>query len=97
MTLSPADAETLVRLQAQGLEADDPTAAYMLQAGAHVCKCLGPEFLPFKAVKPVVLVTHQCGTVYADTLQSVCRRKAWRPMTPLPPTCCKQAHACASA
>ena len=34
-------------LQTQGMEPDDPTGAYMLQAGARVCKCLGPDFLPY--------------------------------------------------
>ena len=44
--------------QAQGVEADDPTAAYMLQAGARVCKCLGPDFLPYmELVMPQLLTT----------------------------------------
>ena len=33
--------------QSQGLDADDPTAGYMLQAGARLCKTLGEEFLPY--------------------------------------------------
>ena len=40
------------------MEADDPTAAYMLQAGARVCKCLGPDFLPYmELVMPQLLST----------------------------------------
>ena len=29
------------------MDPDDPTASYMLQAGARFCKCLGSEFLPY--------------------------------------------------
>ena len=36
--------------------ADDPTPSYALQAGARICKCLGPEFLPYlDAVMPPLL------------------------------------------
>ena len=37
-------------LQSQGLDPDDPTNSYMLQAGARLCKCLGAEFVPYLAV-----------------------------------------------
>jgi hypothetical protein len=37
-------------VQSQGLEPDDPTNSYMLQAGARLCKCLGAEFVPYLAV-----------------------------------------------
>lgn len=42
--------EFLCNLQAQGLEPDDPTHSYMLQAGARLCKCLGEEFVPYLSV-----------------------------------------------
>ncbi|KAF6254101.1 armadillo-type protein [Scenedesmus sp. NREL 46B-D3] len=37
-------------LAAAPMEADDPTQSYMLQAGARLCKALGPEFLPYLPV-----------------------------------------------
>ena len=40
----------LQQLHAAELEPDDPTASYMLQAGARLCKALGPEFLPYLGV-----------------------------------------------
>ena len=40
----------LQQLHATELEPDDPTASYMLQAGARLCKALGPEFLPYLGV-----------------------------------------------
>jgi hypothetical protein len=40
----------LSQLHASELEPDDPTAAYMLQAGARLCKALGPEFIPYLSV-----------------------------------------------
>lgn len=46
--------------QAQELDADDPTAGYMLQAGARLCKTLGEEFLPYLgAVMPSLLHSAQ--------------------------------------
>ena len=78
--------------QAQGVEADDPTAAYMLQAGARVCKCLGPDFLPY-----MELVVNSLCQLLMLRSSCICRHKALRQTTPLQPTCCKQAHACASA
>ena len=47
-------------LQAQSLDPDDPTASYMLQAGARLCKCLGEEFLPYmNVVMPPLLASAQ--------------------------------------
>ena len=37
-------------LQETQLDADDPRANYMLQAGARLCKCLGSEFIPYLGV-----------------------------------------------
>lgn len=37
-------------LQETQLDADDPRANYMLQAGARLCKCLGTEFIPYLGV-----------------------------------------------
>ena len=37
-------------LQAQEMDADDPTISYMLQAGARLCKCLGEEFIPYLGI-----------------------------------------------
>jgi hypothetical protein len=37
----------MAQLSAAQLDADDPTHSYMLQAGARLCKALGPEFLPY--------------------------------------------------
>jgi hypothetical protein len=34
-------------LQGAELDADDPTSSYVLQAGARLCRALGPEFLPY--------------------------------------------------
>lgn len=39
-----------VPLQESNLDADDPRANYMLQAGARLCKCLGNEFIPYLGV-----------------------------------------------
>ena len=36
--------------QESNLDADDPRANYMLQAGARLCKCLGNEFIPYLGV-----------------------------------------------
>lgn len=48
----------LCMLQAQGLDPDDPTNSYMLQAGARLCKCLGEEFVPYlSVVMPPLLET----------------------------------------
>ncbi|KAK9862045.1 hypothetical protein WJX84_012004 [Apatococcus fuscideae] len=38
------------QLQESHLDADDPRANYMLQAGARLCKCLGNEFIPYLGV-----------------------------------------------
>lgn len=49
-----------VGAQAQQLDPDDPTAGYMLQAGARLCKCLGEEFLPYlDTVMPALLHSAQ--------------------------------------
>lgn len=46
--------------QAQTLDPEDPTASYMLQAGARLCKCLGEEFLPYlNVVMPPLLQSAQ--------------------------------------
>lgn len=37
-------------MQESNLDADDPRANYMLQAGARLCKCLGNEFIPYLGV-----------------------------------------------
>lgn len=37
-------------MQAQPADSDDPTAGYMLQAGARICKSLGEEFLPYLGI-----------------------------------------------
>ena len=56
-----ADAHTIMGLlagwaAAGPASADDPTPSYALQAGARICKCLGPEFLPYlDAVMPPLL------------------------------------------
>ncbi|TQD80393.1 hypothetical protein C1H46_034082 [Malus baccata] len=42
--------EVLMALQGSGMEADDPTTSYMLQAWARLCKCLGQDFLPYMSV-----------------------------------------------
>ncbi|CAJ1922046.1 unnamed protein product, partial [Sphenostylis stenocarpa] len=39
--------DVLMSLQQSQLDADDPTASYMLQAWARLCKCLGQDFLPY--------------------------------------------------
>lgn len=41
---------SLAQPQVQGLDPDDPTNSYMLQAGARLCKCLGAEFVPYLTV-----------------------------------------------
>lgn len=52
--------EFLRQLQSTVVEADDPTAMYMLQAQARLCKCLGSEFLPYmEVVMPPLLATAQ--------------------------------------
>jgi len=40
----------LQQLHGTELEPDDPTSSYMLQAGARLCKTLGPEFLPYLSI-----------------------------------------------
>ncbi|KAI8476174.1 MAG: armadillo-type protein [Monoraphidium minutum] len=40
----------LQQLQGADMDPDDPTSSYMLQAGARLCKALGPEFLPYLGV-----------------------------------------------
>ena len=42
--------QTCSALQESHLDADDPRANYMLQAGARLCKCLGNEFIPYLGV-----------------------------------------------
>ncbi|KAK4780071.1 hypothetical protein SAY87_016177 [Trapa incisa] len=42
--------EVLMSLQGSGMESDDPTTSYMLQAWARLCKCLGQDFLPYMSV-----------------------------------------------
>ncbi|KAL8262933.1 hypothetical protein R6Q59_024282 [Mikania micrantha] len=42
--------EVLMSLQGSQMEADEPTTSYMLQAWARLCKCLGPDFLPYMSV-----------------------------------------------
>jgi hypothetical protein len=42
--------EMLNALQNSEMEDDDPTASYLLQAWARICKCLGHDFLPYLAV-----------------------------------------------
>ena len=37
-------------VQERELDADDPRANYMLQAGARLCKALGSEFIPYLGV-----------------------------------------------
>ena len=39
-----------IAVQSQQMDADDPMAGYILQAGARICKCLGLEFLPYMSV-----------------------------------------------
>eukprot|EP00775_Hariotina_reticulata_P003510 gene3510-3780_t len=45
------------QLAAAPLDSDDPTHSYMLQAGARLCKALGPEFLPYLPVVMPPLLT----------------------------------------
>ncbi|GFZ13112.1 ARM repeat superfamily protein [Actinidia rufa] len=42
--------EVLMSLQGSQMEIDDPTAGYMLQAWARLCKCLGQDFLPYMSI-----------------------------------------------
>eukprot|EP00899_Mesostigma_viride_P014218 jgi/Mesvir1/22798/Mv14182-RA.3 len=42
--------DVLVSLQSTEMDDDDPTASYMLQAWARLCKCLGQEFLPYMPI-----------------------------------------------
>ena len=42
--------EMLMQLQNTEMEDDDPTASYLLQAWARICKCLGTDFLPYLPV-----------------------------------------------
>ncbi|GLT87421.1 hypothetical protein SLE2022_055060 [Rubroshorea leprosula] len=42
--------EVLMSLQGSQMESDDPTASYMQQAWARLCKCLGRDFLPYMSV-----------------------------------------------
>ncbi|QDZ25046.1 importin beta [Chloropicon primus] len=47
---SKAIMEMLMALQNSPMEDDDPTASYLLQAWARICKCLGNDFLPYLPV-----------------------------------------------
>ena len=48
--------EMLMALQNTEMEDDDPTASYLLQAWARICKCLGHDFLPYlQVVMPPLL------------------------------------------
>lgn len=47
----------LQQLQQTEMESDDPTTGYMMQAGARLCKCLGPEFIPYLEVVMPSLLT----------------------------------------
>ncbi|KAG2431232.1 hypothetical protein HXX76_009760 [Chlamydomonas incerta] len=48
------------QVQAAGVDPDDPLASYMLQAGARLCKCLGPEFIEYlPLVMPSLLASAQ--------------------------------------
>ncbi|CAL0323404.1 unnamed protein product [Lupinus luteus] len=52
--------EVLMSLHQSQLESDDPTASYMLQAWARLCKCLGQDFLPYMGfVMPRLLQSAQ--------------------------------------
>ncbi|KAG4393538.1 hypothetical protein GLYMA_03G111400v4 [Glycine max] len=52
--------DVLMSLQQSQLDADDPTASYMLQAWARLCKCLGQDFLPYMGfVMPPLLQSAQ--------------------------------------
>ncbi|KAL5134497.1 Cellulose synthase-like protein E2 [Glycine soja] len=52
--------DVLMSLQQSQLDADDPTASYMLQAWARLCKCLGQDFLPYMGfVMPLLLQSAQ--------------------------------------
>lgn len=46
----------LQQLHMTELDADDPTAGYVLQAGARLCKCLGDEFLPYLPITMPYLI-----------------------------------------
>eukprot|EP00903_Cladosiphon_okamuranus_P012399 g11621.t1 len=39
--------QLMVQAQAGGLDDDDPTRVYMLRAWVRICKCLGPDFVPY--------------------------------------------------
>ncbi|CAN0387863.1 unnamed protein product, partial [Scytosiphon promiscuus] len=39
--------QLMVQAQASGLDDDDPTKVYMLRAWVRICKCLGPDFVPY--------------------------------------------------
>jgi len=48
--------DIFMALQNAEMEDDDPTASYLLQAWARVCKCLGHDFLPYlQVVMPPLL------------------------------------------
>ncbi|KAL5074443.1 hypothetical protein RYX36_013427 [Vicia faba] len=52
--------DVLMSLQQSQLDVDDPTASYMLQAWARLCKCLGQDFLPYMGfVMPPLLQSAQ--------------------------------------
>ncbi|XP_028213454.1 uncharacterized protein LOC114395804 isoform X1 [Glycine soja] len=52
--------DVLMSLQQSQLDADDPTASYILQAWARLCKCLGQDFLPYMGfVMPPLLQSAQ--------------------------------------
>ena len=60
---SKAIMEMLMRLQQQEMEDDDPTASYLLQAWARICKCLSNDFLPYlPVVMPPLLASARLET-----------------------------------
>ncbi|XP_077237749.1 uncharacterized protein LOC143879304 isoform X2 [Tasmannia lanceolata] len=64
----------LMNLGTNVLDDDDPTAGYMLQTWAHICKCLGRDFLPYmSAVMPPLLqmVNLNPGVIVTDANTSV--------------------------
>ncbi|CAJ2671513.1 unnamed protein product [Trifolium pratense] len=52
--------DVLMSLQQSQLDADDPTASYMIQAWGRLCRCLGQDFLPYMGfVMPPLLQSAQ--------------------------------------
>ncbi|KAK8961974.1 hypothetical protein KSP40_PGU006553 [Platanthera guangdongensis] len=52
--------EVLASLQGSQMDSDDPIACYMLHAWKRLCKCLGPDFLPYmNIVMPPLLQAAQ--------------------------------------